>query len=388
MDCIKGGVMSGTLKLSGDKGRLVFGRGEDVDVEITGELVSRVHGVLDFMGKTGGVSEDGFPFFLDNQSSHGTVLNKRMRGTSEGRVPPLQHVKLFSGDILSFGCVPDADAKQDKLIGERERVYVIRNIETDRFDRQLSAMVYRPRTVLKLGQQPSAAKAPNQQLLQQQNAGNKEVEESGGGVSWGFREDAVDDDEEEGGGGGGDERHGHAPSSTSSRSTDDDDNEGHQQDLPDYLKKSRFGGASSFALGGGDPSSDSPFKHDELPSSLQGTHSTYLKKLLKLRNLKVEAERIEAKADSSDSGTLSSGQEARLQKLLSQISESDDEAKALEADIRHALGRAGDGKKGGGESGRRAKQPGEDGDRGEEDDDFFDRTRTATGKGKGGGCCD
>ena len=73
-----------------------------------------------------------------------------------------------------------------------------------------------------------------------------------------------------------------------------------------------------------------------------------------------------------------------MQKLLSQISESDDEAKALEADIRHALGRAGDGKKGGGESGRRAKQPGEDGDRGEEDDDFVDRTLTAKGKGKGG----
>ena len=96
LDCIRGGVLSGTFKFEAAQSRFVIGRGEESDIEVSGELVSRVHGVFHFMAPADTDEDGGFPFYMDNQSTHGTVLNKRMKGTTEGRLPPMHHVKLFS----------------------------------------------------------------------------------------------------------------------------------------------------------------------------------------------------------------------------------------------------------------------------------------------------
>ena len=91
--------------------------------------------------------------------------------------------------------------------------------------------------------------------------------------------------------------------------------------------------------------------------------------------MKVELERIEAKRDGSEDGSLSAGQENRAEQNRSSIEKLEGELAEIARGINEGMGN-----KGGGERAakKRVKQ-----DMEEEDDDFYDRT----GRGGGGDNC-
>ena len=355
IDCIKSGITLGSLPLNGPDadnytdsktGRYTIGRGEEVNIEISGDLSSRLHGVIDFFNigsksiDSTGQSDAGFPFYKDCSSTHGSYINKR-------KVPfGSKHVKIYDGDQFVFG-VEVSDQKVDKKgnvslsstsVNSKSRIYIIRceGADKEKYERQVGSISQR-KQMHELNKKGSGISSSN---VGDKVVDREEVEE----VSWGFRDDAIDEESDE-------EEKSTRDSSSSSSSS-----------LPDYLLNKQ--------------NSNQPTEHKtittyfsklETSSFLEKKYTSYKTSMAKLKNLQSETEKLLNKQDSGKEFT--GGQEARLTQLQGLIVDSEQKVSEIEEELLKKIGATSSVVSGTGKKGRHVEDQYND-----EDDDFYDRT--------------
>ncbi|OQR96657.1 hypothetical protein ACHHYP_13984 [Achlya hypogyna] len=211
-------------------------------------------------------------FVVDLKSTHGTRVNKR-------RLPPSEYTELHVGDVVVFG----ESTRFYTILGPQELMpdeYNSTNLENLRAE------------------------------LEEKRATKEKADKACEGISWGFGEDAEEDD-------------------NSDQESDDDvlttakpkpkaraDTRG---DLPDYLRDRKDGGGPYV----------SSVSKDSISEKDKALYTRLQARMQKLENLRSECSRIRAK----ESGGLTDGQQAALDKNDARMQQLQTEIETIEATL-------------------------------------------------------
>lgn len=270
LEILKGGVVIGRTPLT--KSHHTIGRIAAADFVLEHPSISRSHAILQFG------NPDGALHIFDNNSTHGTYVNKIKLETK-------RYHRLNVGDVIRFG--------------ESTRLYAVCGPEELMPEEYDSENLKNLRMKLNERTQRKAAR-----LLQNPTTEDaaEDAERDDNNVSWGMREDAVNEDSESGDGSDSDE------------------------DLPEYLKTDSAKAKRKMAnIKAGLETAMESGNDGKAFQKLQ-------KKLQKIENLMLENDRISAKEGAQ--GGLTDGQQAQMDRNVQSITAIREEIETIEESIR------------------------------------------------------